>query len=74
MNCPVCGSISRNKGGSPNGGILWIAEDTGSANECYDLYTLEFVCDKGHTFYISQDVLKKAGIEVEAAVKGWRQR
>ena len=51
--CPSCGAKGvEDKGASPNGGELYVAEDCESCTECYDAEVTELACKEcGFVFY-----------------------
>lgn len=52
--CPICLAPATNMGHSPNGGVLYVAEDFYGKHEAYNGGVTRFSCDKNkdHVFYI----------------------
>ena len=59
MICPMCGvgKFVKKVGNSPNGGILFVAEDMGDECACYDTDIVQFKCEPCNvSFYINPEI------------------
>jgi hypothetical protein len=52
INCPLCELRAESQGNSPNGGVLFVAENMEDCTEVYEVSITEYRCDNGHVFFM----------------------